>query len=56
MSPREGSMDCVGSLCVVQKARSREFSFVVKERVMEKDRVEKAEIWAREKELQGYST
>lgn len=49
-------MDAVVSLCVVQKARSREFSFVVKERVMEKDRVEKAEIWVREKELQGYST
>lgn len=56
MSQREGSVDSVGSLCVGQKARSREFCFVVKERVMEKDRVEKAEIWVREKELQGYST
>ena len=56
MSQREGSMGTVVSLYVVQKAPSREFSFVVKERVMEEDRVEKAEIWVREKELQGYST
>lgn len=38
-------MGSVVSLSVVQKAPSREFSFVVKEKVMEKDRVEKAEIW-----------
>lgn len=56
MSQKEGSVGTVVSLCVVQKAPSREFSFVVKERVMEEDRVEKAEIWVREKELQGYST
>ena len=56
MSQREGSVDSVVSLCVVQKALRREFSFVVKERVMKKDRVKKAEIWVREEELQGYST
>ena len=44
------------SLSVVQKAPSGGFSFVVKKKVMEKDRVEKAEIWVRGQELQGYST